>query len=343
MLRLTTFLLLAGALALPASAQFGQGTREVTKRGTTAADFLTIPVGARATAMGNAVSALVDDGTSVYWNPAGLSKMRSGALTAEYADWLVGMNFNFVSVAVPTRNGTFAAGITAMRTPEMEVTTVDFQNGTGETYTAGSYAVAFSYARALTDRFSIGASAKYITERIWNSSSAGVAFDIGTLFETPFRGIRLGASISNFGSKLRLTGDDLLVVVDIDPNAEGNNQSNRAELRTDAFDMPLTMRIGLATEVFQNEQGRLTVAVDALNPNNSEQYVNVGAEAGFLGDLVMLRAGYSELFLSDNTRSFTLGGGLRYDFTGLNFGVDYAYEAQEFFDGVNRFTIALGF
>jgi hypothetical protein len=233
--------------------------------------------------------------------------------------------------------------VTVLRTPDMEVTTVEEQNGTGETFDAGSYAFSLSFGRALTDRFTIGGTAKLITERIWNSQATGLALDIGTIFVTPFRGVRLGASISNFGTKMQIGGDDLLVIADIDPNNQGNNESNRAEFRTDAFDLPLTMRIGLSGEVFQNENSRLTLAVDALSPNNSDQYLNVGAEIGLLGDLLMVRGGYSELFLDDSVRSFTFGGGLRYDFAALNFALDYAYENQEFFNSVNRFTLAVQF
>ena len=331
------------AAGSPAAAQFAEETRDVTRRGTTAAEFLSIPIGARATAMGNAITASVNDATSIYWNPAGLAGMPRGTFTAEHAEWLAGINFNYVAVALNTAFGTLGLGVTALSTPEMEVTTVDEQNGTGETFDAASYAFSLSYGRALTDRFAIGGTAKLVNERIWNSSATGLAIDLGTMFVTPFRDIRLGASISNFGTKMQITGDDLLVVADVDPNNRGNNESNRAELRTDAFDLPLIMRIGLAGEVFETANSRLTLAIDALSPNNSEQYVNVGAEIGLLGDLLMVRGGYSELFLEDALRSFTVGGGLRYDFAALNLALDYAYEAQEFFDGVNRFTFALQF
>jgi hypothetical protein len=145
---------------------------------------------------------------------------------------LAEVDFNFVAVVAPTPMGTFGLGITSMRVPDMEVTTTEQQDGTGETFTAGSYALALSYGRALTDRFSIGGSVKIVTERIWNSSANGVAFDVGTQFVTPFRGIRLGAAIANFGTKLQISGDDLLTLVDIDPNNSGNNESNRALLRT---------------------------------------------------------------------------------------------------------------
>ena len=247
----------------PALAQsaFDNVTRDVSRRGTAAAAFLNIPVGARATAMGGAITASINDPTAVYWNPAGLGTLEKGGLSVEYAEWLAGIDFNFVSLVVPTRIGTFGVGVTSMRTPEMDVTTVEAQNGTGETFTAGSYAFSLSFGRALTDKFSVGGTAKYVTERIADSQAGGFAVDIGTVFVTPFRGIRLGASIANFGTKLKLSGDDLLVVVDIDPNAQGNNRSSRASLNTDAFDMPLRMRIGLAGEVFQTARSRLTLAV----------------------------------------------------------------------------------
>lgn len=337
--------MLAAALLTvpPAAAQFSDETRSVTKRGTTAAEFLSIPVGARATAMGSAFSATVDDATSIYWNPAGLAAMQRRAFSAEYATWLAEIDFNYAAVVLPTRAGSFGLGVTSMRSPDMEVTTVEQQNGTGERFTASSYVFALAYGRSLTDRFAIGGTVKVVTERIWNSSATGAALDVGTMFETPFRGVRLGASISNFGTKMRMRGDDLLTLVDIDPNNRGNNESNRAVMKTDPFDMPLTMRIGLAGEVFRTERSRWTLAVDALSPNNSEQFVNVGTEIGLLGDLVMLRAGYAEVFLVDSIRSLSVGGGLNYRFGPVGLLFDYAYEAQRYFDGVNRFHVSVLF
>lgn len=337
-------LLLAGAATAPAArAQFGSDTRNVTKRGTTAAEFLSIPVGARATAMGSAYTASVTDATSIYWNPAGLASMNDAAFTAEYAQWLADIDFSYAALVLPTSLGTVGLGVTVMQTPQMEITTVEQQEGTGETFNAASYAVSLSLGRALTDRFSIGGTAKLISERISHSSASSVAVDVGTRFVTPFRGVRLGASISNFGTKMQLSGDDLLLVADIDPNNRGNNESNRAQLTTDGFNLPLTMRIGLAGELFETENSRFTLAVDALNPNNSEQFVNVGAEIALLGELILLRGGYSEIFLADPVRSLTLGAGLNYRFGGFGFGVDYAYEAQRYFAGVNRFALAVRF
>ncbi len=320
---------------------FGPVARAQTKRGTAAAEFLNIPIGARAAAMGGAFGATANDGSAIYWNPAGLTQVEGRRFTAEHASWLVGIDFNFASVTLPTRFGSIGVGVTALTTPEMEVTTVEAQMGTGETFTAGSYAVSLSYARDLTDRFTMGGTVKYLTERIDAASANGIALDLGTMFVTPFNGIRLGASISNFGTKMQIGGP--LVRVDIDEGEAGNNESVTADLSTDSFDLPLTMRVGLAMDVLQNAGTRVTLATDAIVPNASGQHLSLGAEVGLLNDLVMVRGGYQELFLDGSPRSFTLGGGLHYRFGTLDLAADYAYEAFQYFGGVNRFTVALQF
>ncbi len=345
--RLLRPLLLALLVALPASAQvadpFGDAGRDVNKRGSTASEFLSIPVGARATSMGNAVAATSSDATALYWNPAGLTQMRGAGLTVEYADWFSGIDFGYTAVTLPLGGGMVAASVTSMQTADIEVTTEDAQNGTGQTYTAGSYAVTLGYGRSLTDRFSIGASVKYIQERIYNSNATGLAFDVGTLFTTPFRGIRLGASISNFGDKMQISGDDLRTRVDIDPNNQGNGTGNTALLETDRYDLPLTMRIGLSGELYRSNDARLTLAFDALSPNNSEQYLNAGMEAALFGEMVFLRAGYAELLLPDAVRGLTLGGGIAYRVGPVDLEANYAYEQMKWLGDVSRVSLAIGF
>lgn len=344
-------LLLSGALLMmapgPAQAQEGSGdpgrTRDVDKSGTTAAAFLMIPVGARATAMGSAYSAIAEEASTMYWNPAGLSNLDAATFTGEYAVWLVELDFSYAGLALPTRLGTFGLNVTALRSPEMDVTREDVPGyRTGETFRANSYAVGLSYGRALTDRFSIGGTVKLVRETISASAATGVAFDVGTLFITPFRDIRLGASITNFGTKMKMRGDDLNVRIPDDVQDGLGSGDATGRYNTNSYDLPITMRIGLAGEVWEAERSRLTLAVDALHPNDNDEFINVGAEVGLLNDLLMLRGGYSELFLNTSDRSWTLGGGLRYRFGDLHFAADYAYETyQEYFSGVNRLTFSL--
>ncbi|CAN5609675.1 hypothetical protein BH23BAC4_BH23BAC4_02670 [soil metagenome] len=335
--------LLATALVLFVCVGLASQSIAQTQNGTAAADFLNIPIGARAIGLGGAFVALADDASAIYWNPAGLARQDMRQFSAEHASWLVGVDLNYASLMLPTTFGTVAVGITSMSVPEMEVTTAEMQDGTGETFSAGSFAVTMAYARNLTDQFSLGANVKYIREHVASSSATGIAVDIGTLFTTPFYGVRLGAAIANFGTPMRMTGPELLVPIDIDPNNAGNNNNVRGELQTDQFDLPRIMRVGIAGEPYQSEGTRVTLAIDALSPSAGGQHVNVGAEVGLLGDLVQLRGGVNELFLADSPRSFTLGAGLRYTFGNLNIAADYAYEAFQYFDGVNRFTVSVRF
>jgi hypothetical protein len=291
--------------------------------------------------MGSAFGATATDASALYWNPSGLAAIGSTTLTAEYAPWLAGLDFSFISVAIPTGAGTFSAGVTTLLVPEMERTTSttnQTQLGTGEMFDAGFYAVQLGFGRALTDRFSIGGTVKVVNERIDVYSATGVAFDVGTLFTTPFNGLRIGAAIQNYGTKMQMDGP--LFIVDPLPNQAGNNNSIRTEGVTNAYDLPLAMRVGLATEVYQTADTRVTLAVDALTPSSAAQHVNLGAEVGLLGGLVAVRGGYQELFMDDSPRSFTLGGGLNYTFGGVGFRADIGYERWEYFDDVTRFTLA---
>lgn len=333
----------AAILMIVSSEGYAGGIKKV---GTAAATFLRIPVGARAAGMGSAFVSMPDDPTSSYWNPSVLSSVNSNALVLDHAPWMPGINFEFVGLVLPLGDlGTVGLSATILHTDEMDVTTPSDPMGTGETFTAASFALGISYSRYLTDRFSIGGTFKFISETIFNSSATGIAFDIGTIYETPFAGIRLGASISNFGTKMQMTGEDLNVRVDIAPNQEGNNQSIVGKLNTDSFDMPLIMRIGISGEVIKTDQLRWTLSADGINPNDNGQSVNMGSEIGLLNDKIRIRAGYKDLFLDNNETGLTFG----FSVSDLNvFGsvlitTEYAYQDFVHLGNSNRFTLVIKF
>lgn len=334
-------------IVIVASCFFGptmaQGIRKV---GTSAATFLRIPVGARAAGMGSSFVSMVNDPIAIYWNPSVMSSVNSNALVIDHSPWLPGIYFDFAGLVFPVENlGVFGISATILHTDEMEVTTVEEPMGTGETFTASSFALGFSYSRYLTDRFSIGGTFKYIRETIYNSAAVGMAFDVGTIYETPFAGIRLGASISNFGTKMQMTGEDLNVRVDIAPDQEGNNQSIVGKLNTDEFDLPLIMRIGISGEVINTEDFRFTLSADGINPNDNSQSLNVGGEIGLLGEKVLFRSGYKDFFLIENEADLTFGVSVNEInvFGDVLVTVDYAYQNFVHLRDANRFTITLKF
>ncbi len=328
------------ALEIPAFVSLAQ---DVSKVGTTAAKFLTIPVGSRSIGMGGAFVSIADDISALYWNPSGIATMKSREALVSHANWLADIRYDFAGVGLPLGDlGTLGLSVSAMTMPDMEVTTEATPEGTGEMFSATSVAIGVSYARSLTDWFSIGGTVKYVRESIYHSSSQAFAVDIGTLFTTPFQGLRLGVSITNFGEKLQIAGEDLLVQKDIDESQYGNNSSVNAYLATEKFDLPLTLRIGVSAEVVNSGGQRLTLALDGSHPNDNMESVNAGAEYSLFDDLLMLRGGVRSLFQRNGEESFTVGGGSRYSLnSAMAVRFDYAY--QSFGRLKNVHTLSLGF
>lgn len=328
-------------LALLASVCLSQ---QVTKVGTTAAKFLSIPVGARAVGMGGAFVAVANDASAMYWNPSGLAKLTQSEAIFTHANWIADISFNYGGVVIPLRElGTVGVNFTSMTMDEMERTTEELPEGTGQTFSAGSFAVGVAYGKKLTDWFSIGANVKYINEHIWNSTATGLAVDVGTLFTTPFAGLKFGAGITNFGQKMRIGGDDLLVQKDISP-IQGNNPNINANLSTDGFDLPLTLRIGFAYDVIENDDQQFTLVADASHPNDNAESVNVGGELSMFQRMFSIRGGYKGLWARDGEEQFTFGGGLQYGIGDhISAKLDYGYLKFGRLSNIHKFTVAFIF
>jgi hypothetical protein len=323
-----------------------EGFSQITKTGTTAAKFLSIGIGPRANAMGGAFTSIVDDATALYWNPAGAASLDQYEAmfthTSLFKD--LDISLNYAAIVVPTEGwGNFGVSVTSLDYGMMDVTTEYYPEGTGEKFSASSYAFALSYARNITEDFTAGITIKYIRELIYNSSADGIAFDIGTIFNTPFYGIKFSSIISNYGPKMQMSGEDLLVRHDADPNSNGNNETVDAYYKTDKFELPLKLQIGLSKDFQFLENQKLTIAVDATHSNDNAEYINVGGELALFDDLLYLRGGYKALFLEDSQEGLTLGVGINYGLEVIYFGFDYAFQEYEFLGNTHSFGVRLRF
>ena len=312
----------------------------VDKAGTTAAKFLSIGVGSKATGMGGAFTSIADDATAMYWNPAGLSFNKTKEVYLNHANWIADISFDYFGFTIPVNNKTtLGFNITSVTMDEMEVTRYGNEN-TGETFKAADYAIGSTYALNLTDRFSVGLNAKYIQQTIANSHAKGFALDFGTLFITPF-GFNLGTSISNFGSKLMMTGDDLLIGADVDENINGNNESVTGTLSTDYFDLPLVLRIGVSDKFKISSRGSIVLSMDAISPNDNANYINIGTEINLFDGLIFLYSGMNSLLLEDKESEFSVGGGIRLPNNSLS--INFTHEQMKFLGNSQQVSISINY
>lgn len=316
---------------------------DVSKKGTTAAPFLSISQGARATAMGSAFVAVADDHSALYWNPAGLATLNTGVMF-DHTTWFADIGYNFLGGSVSLGSlGTIGISLTTSSVGDIPVTTVAAPEGTGDVYSVSSMAVGVGYALRLTENFSIGFTPKFVYERIWKMSASAIAFDIGAKYATPFRGITLGMSISNFGQKMKLTGQNAIVLYDADPKSTGNNGRVPAELSTEQWALPVTFRLGIAYHALHDEQNGLTIALDALHPSDDYESLNAGLEYTFM-EFVSFRGGYKAIGLSESEESYTLGLGLHQRLMGnIMLSADYCYAAFGRLGNIQKITIGMTF
>ena len=315
----------------------------VNKTGTTAAKFLSIEVGSNAVGMGGAYTSIANDATAMYWNPAGLSFHDTKEVYFNHANWIADISFDYFGITFPMNNkSVLGFNITSVTMDEMEVTRYGNEN-TGETFRAADYAIGSTYALDLTDRFSVGFNGKYIQQSIANSHAKGIAIDIGTLFITPF-GFTLGTSISNFGPKLRMTGDDLLIGADVDENIDGNNESVTGVLSTDYFDLPLVLRIGVSDQFQMGPRNQIIISADAISPNDNANYINAGLKLQLLDGLISLYAGANSLFLDNAESEFSFGGGITIpQILNNSLSVHFTHEQMKFLGNSQQLSISFNY
>ena len=327
----------------------------VNRNGTTTANFLEIDISSSATAMGGAYVSIVDDVSATFWNPAGLSDISRNEVMFIYQPWIVGIDHVFVGAAVATpSSGTFAFSMNMMDYGDNPVTTVAAQDGTGELYAANDYSFGFSYGRKIVNWFSFGASAKLISSSIWHMKATAAAVDLGVIINTKFlvpgenraKGMKIGMSISNYGTKMRYDGIDLLNPIDI-TDEHGNFENVPGIYKTEGWELPLLFRIGMSFQPIAMDRQNMIVAVDALHPNNNSESINIGAEYEYIQPGIasfFLRGGYKGMYMVNSEYGLTLGGGIKLRMArNQNIKIDYSYKTMGRLGNVHLYTLGMEF
>jgi hypothetical protein len=308
------------------------------KVGTSAAPFLGINIGAAATAMGGAYVSNINDASSLYWNPGAITRLGGTKINITHTEWFLGTSYDWGGVVLDF-DGISALGfqLAVLNYGEEDVTTIHAQQGTGERWDAQDLFASISYARNLTDRFSIGGSAKIIQQQIYHESATGYAIDIGLLYITQFNGMRLGMSISNFGTDMQMDGKDLLHTYDEDSENLGNNPTISSKKNTAEWALPIFFRVGISMDVIGFEDNTLSVSTDSWVPSDNSTIVNVGVEYNFK-EIFFLRGGYQSIGRQDTQEGLTAGFGFKYNIAGLaKVNLDYAFQEFGLLEDVHTF------
>lgn len=335
--------------------------------GNAGGEFLTIPVGARGVAMGQAFTAVVDDISAVWWNPAGLGFMRSPAAFFTNIDLPLDVQYNFVAVGAPVLggNGAVAGAFGLLSTDTQVVTTILEPEGSAAEFDAWSSTAQGSYAHNISDRFTAGGTFKWAHENIYGVTSDGFQFDFGTNYHTTFagRGIRLAFVVQNLGTNFKSEGARLQTQgrppdFPVFPNA-GNLPF---EFRTEEFRPPTTLKTALAYYLVENESSKFIVNGEFAAPRQLETTYSIGGEwtqvvlpatNGGVATTVAARAGYTyqqdEEDLGDSPdegdvfRGVGAGAGIQLDFTAFGAGFDYAYRDWGRLTHTHNFSVSVLF
>ena len=319
---------------------------DFSKVGTTAAQFLKIGVGGRAMGLGGAFTALSNDVTSLYWNPAGISHLQTVSVAVSHSEWFADISHDFAGIVLPLSSADIVAlNIIALNTGEQEVTTVTQPEGTGVFYDVSDLAIGLSYARALTDRFSVGLTVKYIQQNLYNESANTFAVDIGTYLRTGFHDLIIAMNISNFGGSMQLDGRDLITITDVNNQTSGNYNTD-ARLKTESWPLPLIFRVGVAMNfiggndpLISSVSNRFTLAIDGVHPNDNTEKVNIGGEYAW-NETVFARLGYK---INYDVEKWAFGVGFRVGVGNQKVGFDYALIDFNDLGKVSQFTLEFNF
>jgi hypothetical protein len=284
--RSALLLLILAGLASASSAQ------DVHSRaGSAGAVFLKLGLGARAAGMGEAFTAVTDDASAVYWNPAALAMTDGAGLLLAHSEHFQDVRFEDAAWMMSFGSRAIGLGARGLYTDGLELreTATDEPIGTFNYY---DFLLSFSISQRLGRNASLGLTYKRIYERIYTYDAADWAVDGGLLYETPLKGLRLGITLQNVGPEMSFISE--------------------------SFRLPVTIRGGLAYRLpWHPLGGELLLATDAVKARDNRTQLDLGAEFAYR-PFFLLRAGHKA---GHDTESLSAGVGFRF----ARYGLDYAF------------------
>jgi len=289
-------------------------TKPFAKVGTYALPFLKIGVSARASAMGNAFTAIADDATATYWNPAGMVDITRTNVSIDHTWWPADIKLDYAAAVftLPFVPGQWGVSARALSMDPQKERSIFLPEGTGQEFDAGDSSFGVSYAKFFTDKFSSGATFHFIHSGLAEKSVNTFAVDFGLIYRVGLWGTRIGMLIQSLGSKV--------------------NYDDRASK------MPTIFKVAIAATPYSYGVYQLRTVSEFTHPSDNQERINVGLEGSF-NQFFFLRGGYE---FNTDSEGVAAGVGLNIATSPTSsLSVDYSYSGFDFLGNVNR--ISLGF
>jgi hypothetical protein len=256
--------------------------------------------GARPLGMGGAYVAAADDCNSLFWNPAGLTRIHKQEFIATFSSLYTGLNaklynsefdrlgYHFIGYVYPSRMGSFGTGWNTLQSHFYDESTL-----------------CLSYGGELRERLCIGLNLKRLSWKMQGNeytrmdkdipddgaSQSGFTLDLGALFKAN-NNLSFGFSAEN------------LIPADVGLNTE--NQ------------VPVNSRAGIAYRAYNPKNLNLELLYVMEITYRDEASIRMGAEGWFLDKILGVRAGW-------NPTSATMGLSYRLVKNLLEMQLDYAF------------------
>lgn len=321
------------------------------KRGEAGFMFLKVPIGARETSLGLTGLTHNSGAAAIYWNPANVSAADRSTFSFTYLNHFAGISSNYAAIAFPLSDiGSIGVSFNYMSYGDIVKTTEAAPGGNMGFFSPYEMAFGFTYSKQITDRVSGGMTFKFINSTIDLVSAQGIAFDFGFTYNTGYRGLKMGFTMTNLGPESKYEGDGL---VRENQNFDPNSSNETAFLRfgSEPFQLPASVNFGASIDLYRNEENAILGFAEQNVNSFQVGRTNMAMEYGFK-NMFFARVGYTTSFKRDRdfrtgeaaTAGLTLGGGLDYKFnesTGIT--VDYGYMDLGQLDATHRFTVGVNF
>ena len=295
--------------------QSGIAPINIERAGQSGWQFLKINGDARQAALGGAFTAISSgDANAIFGNPASLADVKHVSVQLNALQWVADIGHQSVAVAVNLGNiGVVGASLAALNYGDMPETINSSTGGsgtsplvTGNTFTAHDIVAGISYARQITEKLSVGGNVRWMRQTIAELAMENWSLDIGTLYYTGFRSLRLAITARNFG-----------------PDSKFGGWSEEYQSESDNVRMPLDFRAGMAMDFLDGEGSPhlVTVLVEGDHPNDGREKFQIGVSYSF-EKTFFLRGGYK---FNYDVQTFTVGLGMNYSFGESSGTLNYAY------------------